>query len=173
MIDSCVFFKMIEYNNFVMKYGKENLDDFIKHNEINLLEDKNIIIELISRLTGDKFFVQNEDLNFTDLIIKFSNERITDLIGRYNKEIKGLIVAINNPNVPGSKKDLLKIKISQIKNALRELKEIDKLIINYKLKEQSINYGNYMCPTKKSSMLKIIRQDNKNLNFNKEFEMQL
>ena len=46
------FFKMIEYNNFVMKYGKENLDDYIKHNEINLLEDKNIIIELISRLTG-------------------------------------------------------------------------------------------------------------------------
>ena len=67
----------------------------------------------------------------------------------------------------------MKIKITQIKNALRELKEIDKLIINYKLKEQSINNGNYMCPTKKSSMLKIIRQDNKNLNFNKEFEMQL
>ncbi|MCI8957199.1 MAG: hypothetical protein HFG29_09500, partial [Eubacterium sp.] len=39
MIDSCVFFKMIDYNNHIEKYGRESLGDFI-NSRIKMLKKK-------------------------------------------------------------------------------------------------------------------------------------
>ena len=31
MVDTCVFFKMIEFNNFVIENGEEKLGEYINH----------------------------------------------------------------------------------------------------------------------------------------------
>ena len=45
-----IYFKMIPYNNFVMKYGKENLEKFIERNNLPFPliadEDKRLVTEL-------------------------------------------------------------------------------------------------------------------------------
>lgn len=141
MIDTCVFFKMIEYNNFVMEYGKENLDEYIKHNEDKLLKDKIAIDNFIKENGLIEFLEKNKNLSYIELINKLSNEKMSNIIGSCKKSIDGDTKALDNPAVPQQRKDFLKTKIHQNKQILEHAQDIDKKIKQFKLKIQSIECG--------------------------------
>ena len=64
MVDSCVFFKMIEFNNFVEKYGKEHLDEYLKlkYDKLNNLKSE------IENCFFDDFLKRNKNMSFDEMI---------------------------------------------------------------------------------------------------------
>lgn len=140
MIDTCVYFKMIPYNNFVMKYGKENLDKFIEHNKQKHINNKNEIDSFISK-DRPNFFNENKNLEYNDIIVKYSKERITNEVSRLGKKIAGWESLQNNPNVPDEKKKILFQAIEQINKEIERYNAIDEKINNYKIEKQGIDCG--------------------------------
>lgn len=140
MIDTCVFFRMIEYNNFAMKYGKENVGKLIEHNKQVLANKETEINEFINK-TFPNFFEQNKDLEYNDLILKFSNEKITNEVSRFSKAIESWESLKNNDKIPPERKALLKQNKEKAEEIIKKYNQIDEWIKNYKTEKQSIKCG--------------------------------
>lgn len=78
IIDSCVFFGMIKYNNFVEKYGEDGLSELLEHQAQKLADIKAEIESCFS----DAFNQKYQNLSFEEKIEKFKeyhNNKISKL----------------------------------------------------------------------------------------------
>lgn len=141
MIDSCVFFGMIEYNNFVTKYGAENLDQYLLKKKDILLETKNKIKTTLSK----EFFEKYSDLSFDAQVDKYK-EWVNNREAELNLTIKSDEGLVNNPNpkIPAEKKERAKAEAENLKVELQNLVKFDEvkdLLNSYRLKKNSMGSG--------------------------------
>ena len=84
MVDTCVFFKMIEFNNFVIENGEEKLGEYINH-KIQRLKLRET--ELTEKF-GEEFANLYKDYSFDeklDLIKDFLNRKESRLLREIEK----------------------------------------------------------------------------------------
>ncbi len=91
MIDSCVFFKMIKFNNIFEEHGLEGLEDYI---DFSIKQQKQLEKEIVE-LMGQAFNEKYKDLSFEQKIVKYK-EWSKGECARLKKEISGVDATINN-----------------------------------------------------------------------------
>lgn len=141
MIDSCVFFKMIGYNNFVQKYGKEHFDMLL---QMQFQSIKNIENQIKSTLNSE-FFEKYSNLPFEDQIDKYKlwssnavNGALKQIKSIDNKlEYYGKYISEYNKKVLVERRELLNEQVCNIV----KFSDVEQLINSYKLKKDSIGSG--------------------------------
>lgn len=141
MVDSCVFFKMIGYNNFVEKYGVENLDAFIENQKL-LLND--IKLEIQNALNSE-FFEEYSNLPFEEQIDKYKNWS-SNKINSYKNFKTKIRHKLDNyseyvSNEERQRKELEYADYDDKINKIVRFDAVSDLINNYKLKRDSIDSG--------------------------------
>lgn len=155
MIDSCVFFKMIDYNNHIEKYGRESLGDFI-NSRIKMLKKKE---EKLTESFGEVFNKKYANLSFDEKLEKYKeyvNNREAKLISEIQLkrhlsvgEVVDFIkdneaVYRKEPNIPQSKRDKSALDAERMQaelNSLTKFSDIEKDMNAYRLLRESINDG--------------------------------
>lgn len=148
IIDSCVFFGMIKYNNFALEYGAENLPELFARNELELAQLK----ERIEAYFDDDFNKKYKNLTFEEKIKVYKNYQ-TNNIGNLTREIESTQNLLNGftYNKDGTKKHLkisserkqqLQLKLQELKQRLAFFETDRELDFNlYKLKKNSLQNG--------------------------------
>lgn len=164
MVDTCVFFKMIEFNNFVKENGEERLNEFINH-KIQDLKQREVDL---SKKFGDDFLEKNKNLSFDEKLDEFKiyitrkestllrdiekNEHLAKGEVFDFKEIKydedGKKIEINhykfNSHIDDNKKARAQAEAERCKKeyeGMLRYEDIQKEINSYKLHKDAINDG--------------------------------
>ena len=142
MVDSCVFFGMIEYNNFVREYGVENLQKYIDLRKSMLLE----LSKTLKKSLGNDFIVQFSNLSFDEQVEKYK-EYSTNSINNCIKDIeknKRIASGEVSPYITEEKKKkaLEEIEITTKKlNSITPYESVEKLINTYRIYRNSLSSG--------------------------------
>ena len=148
IIDSCVFFGMIKYNNFVEKYGKENLPRLLQQRK----QKMEAVKKQIEACFYDDFNKKYQNLSFEEKIEKFKEYRNNklgflkniieskkNLIEGIGYDKKGNLIEIN---IPQEKKEILKKQIEEHEKELEKYIPEPEVIFNkYKLNKNSLQCG--------------------------------
>lgn len=155
MIDSCVFFKMIDYNNHIEKYGRESLGDFI-NSRIKMLKKKE---EKLTESFGEDFNKKFANLSFDEKLEKYKeyvNNREAKLISeiqlKRHLSVGEVVAHVNGdevvyrkePNIPQAKRDKSALDADRMQaelNSLTKFSEVEKEMNAYRLLRESINDG--------------------------------
>jgi len=140
-IDSCVFFRMIEFNNFINAYGEKYLDQLLtlKNQELKSLKD-----ELLVTLTPE-FFQKYSNLTFEEQIEKYKNYA-TNLESNCLKAMDYNMKMANNAQNESDKLFYIQ-KYQENYNALVGLTTYDSVAENlrkindYKMQKETIEVG--------------------------------
>ena len=164
MVDTCVFFKMIEFNNFVIENGEEKLGEYINHKiqRLNLRETE------LTEKFGEEFANLYKDYSFDeklDLIKDFLNRKESRLLREIEKnehlakgevfdykdvnyDADGKKIEINhykfNPHITEEKKARAKLIADKNRseyNSMLKFEDVQKDINSYKLLKDAINDG--------------------------------
>lgn len=148
IIDSCVFFGMIKYNNFVEKYGKENLPILLQKRK----QKMEAVKQQIEACFYDDFNKKYKNLSFEEKIEKFKEYRNNKLFSLKNMieskknllkgiayDKKGNLIEIK---IPKEKKEVLKKQIKEHEKELEKYIPEPEVIFNkYKLNKNSLQCG--------------------------------
>lgn len=146
IIDSCVFFGMIKYNNFVEEYGEDRLPELLEHQANRLANIKSTIESCFY----DDFNKKYQNLSFEEKIEKFKEFRnnkisyLTNDIESKQKLLDGeaLNKAGNKIIIPEDKKKYLQQQIEQERQQLDIYKVEPTIDFNdYKLLKNSLQNG--------------------------------
>ena len=141
MIDSCVFFRMIGYNNFVQRHGKENLDILLQK-QFQILEN---IESTIKNTLNSEFFEKYSNLTFDDQIDKYKEWSKNAVCGA-KKQIEDIEKKLKNYSqyISNEKKKFLIAKIDELKDSANKIvkySDVEKLLNSYRIKRDSIGSG--------------------------------
>lgn len=146
IIDSCVFFGMIKYNNFVETYGEDRLPELLEHQAQKLADVKS----QIESCFYDDFNQKYQDLSFEEKIEKFKeyrNNKIANLessIESKQQLIDGLTLTKTGKPViiPEERKEFLRQQLEKERQQLAVYSAEPTVDFNrYKLIKNSLQNG--------------------------------
>ena len=91
IVDSCVFFGMIKYNNFLEQYGEEHLEELL----IRQQEELSALRTEIGNHFDEEFIAKYKNLTFEQQIDKFKEYR-NNKISNFEKDIKKCETLLKN-----------------------------------------------------------------------------
>lgn len=146
IIDSCVFFGMIKYNNFVEKYGEDRLPELLEHQAQKLADVK----AQIESCFYDDFNKKYQNLSFEEKIEKFKEYR-NNKISYLESAIEGKQQLIDGSAlsktgepiiIPEERKEFLRQQMEKERQQLALYKSEPTVDFNqYKLIKNSLQNG--------------------------------
>ncbi len=146
IIDTCVFFGMVKYDNFATEHGIDNVPELLKHHQEKLEQEKESIENYFKKFP--QFYEKNKNLSFEDKLENFKAFYQNQVEHIKSKIKSNTLLAYknvdknNNPvNIPEQRKLELKTDIKHKKEQLAFYKKNPHDFKKYRELRDSIQNG--------------------------------